>query len=369
MASFNLGRIKGEKGDAGTPGERGIQGERGVQGAQGVSGFTPVFSVKEIITVDDNEGARVEIDSSDIKNPLLTFYIPKGADGKDAMGDMISSIYDSKGKKCDVFEYADLLFDGAMKKSGGELFGKVKAYSADTQDLCVRNIVVANSFPEDACLGDICIVIKSESSIAIGDQEIGTNLIIKENGINTPYIIVGKNFLESGTVELIRRDILLEESFFDRAGNTDYSLSAADLFLETMYSKTLDKSFLGKLLDIEISDSVKRKIFLPSSYDMANLEYFKENTRMAKKTDGRSSGYWVRGLYSGINTIINSQGQLEALSAKEKCGYRPMIALKNDTCVVNTVFKSNHAVTFPEEKCGVYIFDGEVWKECIALDN
>ena len=74
MASFNLGRIKGEKGDAGIPGERGTQGERGAQGAQGVSGFTPVFSVKEIITVEDNESARVEIESSDIKNPLLTFF-------------------------------------------------------------------------------------------------------------------------------------------------------------------------------------------------------------------------------------------------------------------------------------------------------
>ncbi len=369
MASFNLGRIKGEKGEAGISGERGEKGERGVQGAQGVSGFTPVFGVKEIITVDENQSARVELDSSDIKNPLLTFYIPKGADGKDAMGDMISSIYDSKGKKCDIFEYVDLLFSSAMKKSGGEFSGKVKAYSMGAQELCVRNIVVAKSFPEDARLGDICIVIKNESSITIGDQEVGTNLIVMENGIETPYVIVGKNFLGSGTVELIRRDILLDESFFDRAGNTDYSLSAADLFLETMYSKNLDKSFLDKLLDVEVSSSVKRKIFLPSNYELVNLEYFKKNSRVAKKTDGSSSGYWTRGLYGSNNAIINSQGEIEGSRPTEKCGYRPMVVLKSDTCVENTVFKSNHAVKLPEEKCGIYIFDGEQWKECIIVDN
>lgn len=369
MASFNLGRIKGEKGEAGISGEKGEKGERGAEGAQGVSGFTPVFGIKEIITVDENQSARVELDTSNIKNPLLTFYIPKGADGKDAMGDMISSIYDSNGKKCDVFEYADLLFSSAMKKSGGEFSGKVKAYSTDLNELCVRNIVVAKSFPKNPLLGDICIVIKNESSITIGDQEIGTNLIVMENGIETPYIIVGKNFLGSGTVELIRKDILFEESFFDRTGNTDYPLSAADLFLETIYSKTLKKSFLDKLLDVAISNTEKRKILLPSSFDMVNLEYFTKNTKMAKKTDGKSSGYWIRGLYGSSNIIINSQGEIEPLYATEKCGYRPMVVLKSDTCVENTVFKSNHAVRLPEEKSGIYIFDGEVWKECILIDN
>lgn len=369
MASFNLGRIKGEKGDAGIPGERGTQGERGAQGAQGVSGFTPVFSVKEIITVEDNESARVEIDSSDIKNPLLTFFIPKGKDGKDALGDMISSIYDSKGKKCDVFEYADSLFNGAMKKSGGEFSGKVKAYSADAQELCVRNIVVAKNFPEDARTGDICISTKKEGTITLGEQETGTKLLVKENGIETPYIIVGKDYSNKGTVALLRDEILPVQSYFDRAGRTDYCLSTADLFLETIYPKALSKTLLNKLVDIDIINTGKRKIFLPSYPELGDFEYFSQNSKRAIATGGTYSAYWTRGLYSSNNAIINSQGELESVKATEKHSYRPMIVLDGDTQVENTEFNSLHAVKLPEEQCGIYVFDGEAWKECISFDN
>lgn len=369
MASFNLGRIKGEKGDAGTPGERGTQGERGAQGAQGVSGFTPVFSVKEIITVEDNESARVEIDSSDIKNPILTFFIPKGKDGKDALGDMISSIYDSKGKKCDVFEYADSIFNGAMKKSGGEFSGKVKAYSADAQELCVRNIVVAKNFPEGARTGDICITEKRKGTITLGDQETGTSFIIKENGVPTPYIIVEKDFYGENTVALIRNEVLSVSSYFDRAGKSEYCLSTADFYLEAIYSKFLDKNLLNKLVDSSLAGVGKRKIFLPANTELSDFEYFKENSKRAIATGGTYSAYWTRGLYSSNNAIINSQGELESVKATEKHSYRPMIVLDGDTQVENTEFNSLHAVKLPEEQCGIYVFDGEAWKECISFDN
>ena len=369
MASFNLGRIKGEKGEAGISGERGEKGERGAQGAQGVMGFTPVFEVKEVITAENGESARVELDSSDIKKPLLTFYVPKGKDGKDALGDMISSIYDSKGKRCDIFEYADMLSISAMKKSGGEFSGKVKAYSMDEQELCVRNIVVAKSFPEDARLGDICIVTKSKSSITIGEQEIGTKLIVMENGIETPYLIVDKNIFGEGMVGLIRNEILPVKAFYDRAGSTDYCLSSVDLFLETIYPKSLENKFVDKLVKINITNTGRRRIFLPANGNLLDFEYFKENSRAAKITGGTHSAYWIRGLYNNLNTIINSQGEAEGLRVTERCGYRPMLVLNSETCVENIEFESKHAVRLPDEKCGIYIFDGEQWKECISLDN
>ncbi len=369
MASFNLGRIKGEKGEAGISGERGEKGERGVQGAQGVMGFTPVFGVKEVITAENSESARVELDSSDIKNPLLTFYVPKGKDGKDALGDMISSIYDSKGKKSDIFEYADTLLKSAMKKSGGEFSGKVKAYSMSEEELCIRNIAVAKNFPEDACLGDICIVTKRESSITIGEQEIGTKLIVMENGIETPYLIVDKNIFGEGMVGLIRNEILPVKSFYDRAGSTDYSLSSVDIFLETIYPRSLEKKFLNKLVGIDIYNTGKRKIFLPGNGNLLDYEYFSKNSRAARMTGGSYSPYWIRGTYGNNNTIINSQGEAEGLRVTERCGYRPMLVLNSETCVENIEFESAHAVRLPDEKCGIYIFDGEVWKECISLDN
>lgn len=369
MASFNLGRIRGDKGDTGLSGEKGEKGERGAEGAQGISGFTPVFTVKETTTVEEGESARVEIDSADIKNPELSFYIPKGKDGKDALGDMISSIYDAQGKKCDVFEYADLLFNNAMKKSGGEFSGKVKAYCLDNQELCVRNIVVAESFPEDARTGDIFIGIKSEGSITIGEQDVGTKLIVKENGTEVPYIIVGKNYADSGNIALLRSEILPVQSYFDRAGKTDYCLSAADLYLETIYSKSIEKTLLDKLVDAELIKVGKRKIFLPSYPELTEFEYFAENSKRAVVTDGTYSGYWTRGLYSSNNSIINSQGELETLRATEVSGYRPMIVLKSDTIVENIKYYSSHAVKLPEEKRGIYVFDGEAWKECFSLDN
>lgn len=139
MASFNLGRIRGEKGDTGLSGEKGEQGERGAQGPQGVMGFTPVFSVKETNTIGESEGARVEMDSSNPQNPLLSFFIPKGADGKDALGDMISSIYDSQQKKSDVFEYADSLFEGSMKKERRRISWKSKSiFSRQQTAVCEK---------------------------------------------------------------------------------------------------------------------------------------------------------------------------------------------------------------------------------------
>ncbi|MBR1969596.1 MAG: collagen-like protein [Clostridia bacterium] len=369
MASFNLGRIKGEKGEAGSSGERGAQGERGVQGAQGVSGYTPVFSIKEIITVEDNENARVEIDSSNIKNPLLTFFIPKGEKGKDALGDMISSIYDSNEKKCDVFQYADSLFDNAMKKNGGEFTGKVKAYSVDEEELCVRNIAVAPSFPEDARIGDVFISTKKESSITLGEQETGTKLIVMENGVETPYIIVDKNYTGNGMVALLRNEILPEEVCFDRAGKTEYALSTADLFLESIYVSFLGKNLLNKIVKIDVKSTGKRRVFLPTSVELGEFEYFALNSKRAMVTGGTYSAYWTRGLYSSNNAIINSQGELESVKATEKNGYRPMFVLSGDTLVENAEFNSDHAVKLCEEKNGIYIFDGEKWKECILIDN
>ena len=95
MASFNLGRVKGDKGDkgdTGAKGERGEKGEKGDTGARGIDGRTPVFAVGETVTISPEEEAHVELNSDDAENPVLSFYIPRGHDGRDAMGDMLSAV-------------------------------------------------------------------------------------------------------------------------------------------------------------------------------------------------------------------------------------------------------------------------------------
>ena len=96
MASFNLGRIKGDKGDKGDPGIKGDKGEKGDRGERGERGSDapiPVFSVGTTSTLPSSMEAYVEIKTEDSENYVLNFSIPKGKDGNDASGDMNKSVY------------------------------------------------------------------------------------------------------------------------------------------------------------------------------------------------------------------------------------------------------------------------------------
>ena len=188
MASFKLGLIKGEKGDTGA------KGEKGDTGATGGVGAIPVFEVDKVETVDPAFGASVEIDSSDIANPKLSFRIPKGVDGKDASGDMISAIYDPEGKKTDVYAFAENLFGNSLPKSGGVVHGKLSVGEAPSEENCVRNIRFSASLPKTAANGDICFVVPRDYDNTIYSQGIGSVLVLKEGDDEEEYVIAAKDY-------------------------------------------------------------------------------------------------------------------------------------------------------------------------------
>lgn len=369
MASFNLGRIKGDTGPVGPQGpkgDKGDTGEKGDKGEQGISGYTPIFSIKETQTVSSDEKARVEINADIPQSPELTFYIPKGKDGKDALGDMVSSIYDPKGIRKDVFEYTDALAEFCMKRAGGSFTGKVRAYSENIGDSCIRNIIVAKNLPEDAIDGDIGIVLESTNSLTLKDQNIGTIVTVKEDGVEAPYIIAGKNYHKEGTVTLIRKYLLPYSGCFDFVYRKTYDMSNADMYLENIYLKEIDELFRKNIVPISLLSYGKRRVFLPTYDDLKYLEYFKANSKVAQTIgNSRTSSYWTRTLSTDKVGTINTLGEEELLTPSEKIGFRPLIVLNGDTTLENSVYESEHCVKLQEKKRGLYVFDGGIWKECL----
>lgn len=95
----SLSELKGEKGDA------------PVKGVDYFDGKNAVMTIGAITTVASNAqaNATVEPDGVDAEGKpkfKLNLWLPKGVDGEGA-GDMLKSVYDTKNKAVDVFEYVD----------------------------------------------------------------------------------------------------------------------------------------------------------------------------------------------------------------------------------------------------------------------
>ena len=239
MGSFNLGRIKGDKGDrgeTGPKGDTGAKGEKGEKGDNGRDGLTPVFAVGEVITLQNGEEAEVEIDASVPSNPVLSFKIPTGKDGKDALGDMVKSVYDTQGVATDVFDYARSLYEKCMKSEGGNLSGSLVAAETPLEERAVRNISVATELPDSGAEGDILILLKDVSHRKLGECNEGDILVLAENGEKTPYLVVGIDYHGRGNVTLVRKDLSPIRSFYDYSRRGDYIMSDIDIFMETIYS-------------------------------------------------------------------------------------------------------------------------------------
>ena len=82
MASFNLGRIKGDKGDKGDTGAKGDKGERGERGEKGSDAPIPVFTIGDTKTLPSSEEAYVELNTEDMLNPVLIFSVMTAWNGK-----------------------------------------------------------------------------------------------------------------------------------------------------------------------------------------------------------------------------------------------------------------------------------------------
>ncbi len=361
MASLNLGRIKGDKGDVGDVGPR---GDIGPTGPRGTDGYTPTLSIEKVVTVDSDMDANAHIDSQDPAMPKLTLYIPRGADGQDAHGDMERSVYDTEGKRTDFYEFAAKLFSDALKKEGGNLTGKLVAHCSQTNEKCVRNISFASAFPENAGEGDICFIYPEESMISIYEQPEGSTVLIEENGQDEEYILVAKDYHGGGNVTLARKYLLDNAECYDYHQRNTYFMSDMDVYLETFFLKGFSKRIIKYLVWAELEANKKRRCFIPSAAELSSFEYFKANGCDAtKKNQNEKVGYVARDTNNSREALcIGSGGVRYFLSQASAFNIRPFIVLSGSLKTENMINDNEYAVRIIESDEGVYVYENGVWK-------
>ena len=370
MASFNLGRIKGdkgEKGDTGAKGDTGEKGEKGDTGEKGKDGITPVLSIGETQTLSPSEEAHVELDNTDAQNPVLSFYIPRGRDGRDALGDMLSAFYDTEGKKEDIYKYADSLFGACLKKEGGTLLGALKASGADGKEAVMRNISIRTSLPEDGVEGDICIIVESENAKKLGDCEIGSTMLIEEHEGSVEYIIVAKDYHSKDTVTLVRKGLASMRVYFDYFGREEYSRSDIDNLLEVSFKEKFSKELKKHLVCVPLNVTDSRHCFLLSLEELQKIEYFKTPENRIASYSTTKEEYFTRSTTSDKVYVVTSTGSFALVPPNTAKNYRPAIVLTSSLAVENAVLGDVAAVKMASIKRGIYVFFGGEWKECASL--
>lgn len=365
MASFNLGSIKGIKGDVGPKGDKGDKGDTGSRGERGTDGITPVFSIGGVTLVDASLGANVEIDSSDVANPKLYFSIPKGRDGKDSLGDMCVSVYDTQGKKQDFYTYADDALGKALLKTGGNLLGKLSAYESESGDRCVRNIYFLDSLPETAANGDICFLRARESSGKLSEHSIGSELILTEDGVDCEYIVADKNFHTDNSVTLVRKYFTDFNENFDYNGRERYQMSDIDICLENFFWNLFSDYVKKQCMSVKIDYNYPRHCFLPSVGELTSMNYFKNYGLTTTTKDGLQREYWMtRDTGQTLNVFaVKKTGEIEAVEQNRMMAVRPMIILPSDLATENIMYGNSGAIRLTEEKTSMYLFENGQWKE------
>lgn len=373
MAGFNLGRIigeKGEMGEMGPKGDTGAKGEKGDKGDNGKDGLTPVFTVGEVTTLTSGESALVEIDSSNPENPVLSFKIPAGKDGRDALGDMLKTIYDTKGIGTDIFEYARKLFDGCLKTEGGNLSGSLTAAESPLSERAVRNTSVASSLPEAGAEGDVFIVLNDKNAKTLGDCNEGEAVIIKENGKDIVYLVAGINYHGENTVSLLRKDLCPFKCTYDLKRREEYPMSDIDMFLESMFTSVYSSRVRNSLVPIKNTDNVYRHCFLLSRSDYSSMNYFSDIKRRKACEEGTSynASYITATAGTNGNVIgVSTEGEFFSISSSTAAFFRPTIVLPTAFPVINTQHNSQPAVMPVIPHAGIYVYAGGEWRECALL--
>ena len=365
MASFNLGKIKGDKGEKGDIGPKGDKGEKGDRGERGADGNTPVFSIAQTETLSPDKDAYVELDSTDSSNPVLKFYIPRGNDGNDAFGDMQSAQYDKNGKKTDIFEYADKLSEGTFKTGGGTFTGEVKAHSSLPEDICVRNISIGDALPGAAKNGDVCVLARKRSDITLGDLAPGSILLIKENGSYSEYYVMAKDAYSQNSTFLMRKNLLSNVVAFSKDNSNGYSQSDLDIYINTVVFNSFEGTIRDKMMSALIEGNLNRKIFAPSNEDLTFFNSFEGGNPKAN-VDGALSGvYWLR-RKSGDSSVycVNDSGSLTTSLPKVLHHTRPAFVLPSDIQVENAETSDGVGYKILEEKGGIYVLKNGEWSEC-----
>ncbi len=373
MAGFNLGRIigeKGEKGEMGPKGDTGAKGERGEKGDNGKDGLTPIFSVGKVETLLPGEDASVEIDVANPASPLLNFGIPAGKDGKDSLGDMIKAVYDKKGVNTDVYEYAEKLFEKCLEKTGGNMAGSLIAAEAPLTERAVRNISVGVKLPQSGANGDICIITKDTSEKKLGECQEGNAVILKENGKDCTYIIVGLNRHAENSVTLVREELCGQKAYYDYGNRGEYFMSDIDSYLESIHISVFPDKIRNSLLSVEVEGGCYRHCFLLSQSDFANMSYFNtKNNRIAKINGSDTAGEYMTSTCSSMKkiTTITATGDFSIVDTYEKKMFRPAIVLPSEFPVENTSASSRPTMKLPDAEKGIYVFLDGVWKECSGV--
>lgn len=370
MPKFNLGKIKGDtgaRGEQGVQGEQGIQGEQGPKGDRGEDGYTPVFTVGTVETVEAGSNALVEIDSSDPRNPVISFSVPKGADGRDNSGDMETSVYDVSGKKTDVYNYAEQLVNHCIKESGGALSGKLFSAGGETSAMCVRNLCIADELPGDARIGDFCLLKEKKSQLTIDSLAVGSSVGVYENGQTVPYVIAGKDYHIDGTVTLVRKCIYTNMKY--AAGDMyKYETSFPDMYLEHNYRKLLSDAMQKKLRSVKLSDGQYRSVFIPSREEIREMEYFKTNSAVAKNDSGDKCSYWTRSRHSSTSRvyIISTGGDAVAQALNYTDGLRPMVVVDKNFCI-QSADNSEFLYEMSESKTGLFVREESGWEKVMNV--
>ncbi len=373
MGSFNLGRIKGEKGDRGDigpKGDTGAKGEKGEKGDNGRDGITPVFKVGTVTTLENGESALVEIDSSNPSSPVISFEIPAGKDGKDALGDMLKAVYDTKGVGTDVFEYAKGLFSECLKVEGGTLSGSLTATESPLTERVIRNISISSYLPETGAEGDIFVLLADKNAKTLGECNEGDRVIIKENGEDTVYLVVGIDYHKENCVTLLRKDLYDKKCCYDKTNRGEYPMSDIDVFLESMFVSIYPKAVRDALVPVEIFDLIYRRCFLLGKSDYTDMNYFsdiKKRTAYRDRTALNDVHITANTGSSSKIVAVGTSGDFVSVSTYNYEFFRPAITLPSTFPVVNTELDSEPAI-MPLSPCaGVYVFSGGEWRECALL--
>ena len=365
MASFNLGCIKGAKGDPGAKGDKGEKGDTGERGLSGADGLTPVFNVKKVETLDSTCEANVQIDSSEPSQPEITFFIPRGADGKDATGDMESAVYDSTGKKRDIYVYADELFEKSVKKDGGALAGKLVAHESGLSERCVRNISFCTEFPENASNGDLCVLMKDSAGKKLSDCEIGSVILLDEGEAKTQYLIADKDYHRAGHVTLVRRYLSKRVLYFDYHKRGSYSGSDVDIYLESVHVGQFTPYIRENIISVMLDGSIQRRCFLPSKDELLQMAYFADNgTKAAVGAVAVNEEYMTRSVNNGTYYIaVNPEGEFRNATQNHQAYIRPMITLPGDLYVESVIHDDSVASQLVENPRTMYLYKDGEWKE------
>lgn len=242
----------------------------------------------------------------------------------------------------------------------------MKLYKKNRRVFAVAVVVLiaapAACFLGRAALNHVPVSEDTIASIAHNhNPDSGYTVYIKENGKYTPYFVLDKNYMRTGNVLVLRKNIVGGEKGFtedyngtiakDKIYDGQMTFGDAEVFLEEEFPKRFDKAFLDAVCLAELeyydvfeeaADTVTYERFFMLSgkelcYEADNdgarnngkpLTYFKENNKTAANDIGKEVPYWTRSEYYGYNCAVGfNNGWINDMDDYVKYGVRPAFTI------------------------------------------